>query len=289
MERILELLGAAGPTLTGVAIGGAVLALFWKGDDAISEQARKAMSNWLQRLEGPNMQLSWPESFIAVFDHIFGEKHLSWRCFRMSCVASFIAILIISATDQIVILPARGYVISIYDVSMNTALLVVLGGAFNFLPDYLSLLETRLILDRVRLATSRLVVVLWLVIDAVATPLIFLVVAGVPIYFFQAYMTDWSLDPIAFWSDVPRLVGRMVQFYTVLSVYFYTTFFTSFWIWIYVAARALVRGTAVSGRALQFLQWALPIRSKPVRSIGEVAAMGCCVGYWIFAFLAGAD
>ena len=53
--------------------------------------------------------------------------------------------------------------------------------------------------------------------------------------------------------------------------YFYTTFFTSVWLWLYVSSTALIRMASRSDPLLRFLRYILPIEDKPLRAIGIVA------------------
>jgi len=79
---------------TALAIGAALLAMAWKADDAISLKFKRDLSLWLVRLDpaavGQSVQ-RWPEHFAALFDRVFGKKHLSWRCFFRSSIASLLA------------------------------------------------------------------------------------------------------------------------------------------------------------------------------------------------------
>ncbi len=77
MNEILDTLGIATPLGTGLTFGAAVLLLFWGADGAISGQARKELSNRLLRFDIGKDPPSWPETFIAFFDRIFGERHLA--------------------------------------------------------------------------------------------------------------------------------------------------------------------------------------------------------------------
>ena len=78
------------------AMVGGVWALFNMADKAIKEETRISISHWLlePRLTGGVSE--WSSHFIRIFDGVFGGKHLSWKCFSRSCIASFIAISIIS-------------------------------------------------------------------------------------------------------------------------------------------------------------------------------------------------
>ena len=91
---VLEFLGFGG---TGVAMTLGVLALFWKADDAFSEEFRAALSKKLQHFEVDFEDVHWSTAFMKMFDGIFGEKHLTWRCFIRSSIASFLCFIAASS------------------------------------------------------------------------------------------------------------------------------------------------------------------------------------------------
>jgi hypothetical protein len=93
----MELAGTTAVLATGFAIGGAFLGVAWKADDGISKQLREDLSLWLLCIEPKQVGQSiqrWPTHFAALFDLVFGKKHLSWRCFFRSCMASVLAVVL---------------------------------------------------------------------------------------------------------------------------------------------------------------------------------------------------
>ena len=81
--EFFEKLGAFG---VGIVLAVSVAGLFWKLDDAIAKAPRQALSRVLQRLSLETPCPNLPEIVAAVFERTFGPKHLSWRCFFMSCL-----------------------------------------------------------------------------------------------------------------------------------------------------------------------------------------------------------
>ena len=68
--------------------------LFEKTEEAVKPEIKVATARWLQNLDPHHVAKGWPEQFAAVFDSVFGERHLSWTCFRRSCLASLSSVLI---------------------------------------------------------------------------------------------------------------------------------------------------------------------------------------------------
>ncbi len=73
------------------ATAGGVWALFNRADKAITEETKISISLWLLELGPSEGNPKWPGQFIKIFDAVFGEKHLSWKCFFRSSVASYAA------------------------------------------------------------------------------------------------------------------------------------------------------------------------------------------------------
>jgi hypothetical protein len=56
-------------------------ALFAKLEDMASPAAKRDIAAWLNRAEIPGTLVNWPSQFVALFDRVFGKRHLSLRCF----------------------------------------------------------------------------------------------------------------------------------------------------------------------------------------------------------------
>jgi hypothetical protein len=55
------------------------------------------------------------------------------------------------------------------------------------------------------------------------------------------------------------------------GIFFYSTFFTSVWVWLYAVAGGLLRLASYLGLVLRGLRGILDIQNKPLRSIGMVS------------------
>lgn len=88
------------PALVYVAswasVTGGVWALFDRAETVATEEAKQAVARWLRNLDPAGPLEWWPATFAAVFDRVFGARHLSWRCFGRSCVASVASVAILT-------------------------------------------------------------------------------------------------------------------------------------------------------------------------------------------------
>ncbi len=206
------------------------------------------LSLWLQG----DYNSTWTTQFCAMFDQLFGAKHLGWRCFTRSAIASFIAVFALwLLLDQIL-----GLISLRADTGLSLTQALLLGAAINIIPDYISLFETRWLLqqfERVRHPLGQMVVLL---LDAVATGLI--IYGGI-----TAYLWVTGQTPIAF--------IEMIALFSIYAVFFYSTFLTSFWAWAYCISSWIAW---LSGR----LRGWLDMQDRPGRSLaligGALVLMG---------------
>lgn len=130
-----------------LAVGGGlfygVLKFFKTVEELLTPDTRRSIADWLNRINPSKPSENWPKTFTGIFDSVFGAKHLSWRCFARSSVAS-IAIFVSCAVVQL--LRDRTLGSDVEGIALSVLAVFIMGTLSNVVPDYLSLLETRLIL-----------------------------------------------------------------------------------------------------------------------------------------------
>jgi hypothetical protein len=144
------------------ATTGGLWFLFEKAEVSSSAEARHDVAGWLSSSRGEEIARV-PEQFAHLFDRVFGERHLTWRCFRSSALASVSSVITVGVLWIAVFFPITGVSHTpdgVADVSMTMDLASVLTEGLavglavallvNALPDYLSLLETRLVISLAR-------------------------------------------------------------------------------------------------------------------------------------------
>lgn len=169
---------------------------------------------------------------------------------------------------------------------ITVALVIMVPAAMNFLPDYFSLIESRLIL-RAMSGRSGIVVVMLLALDFVFTSAIFLVIGPILLAVVVTsttiilYLPSLSLNSFGqIFDPTLQIIGFILEDGIYLlpaegnlstGIFVYSTFFTSVWVWLYISSMALIRLASHSQLLIRFLQFALPIQEKPLRAIGTVA------------------
>lgn len=272
------------------SVTGGVWALFERAEKVVRDDVRDAISRWLRNLDPGGALANWPAQFAAVFDRVFGERHLSWRCFGRSCVASFVFVAIV--TFLWVALRPTLFTAFIQSARFDKDMFSVLSFVVivNLIPDYLSLLETRYVIRWMRFSHSTVRVFFLLVFDLAATAVIFLGSLAVFLTFFLILGdTGLSIGEIA--GALTEFLSTFVGLALPLSVAepgfaspgipFYSTFFTSVWVWLYALSGLAVKLTQHLGVGLAFLKRVLDIDNKPLRSIGFVSMMLVTLVYLI--------
>jgi hypothetical protein len=142
---------------------------------------------------------------------------------------------------------------------------------FNVLPDYLSLLETRYVLEKLE-RNGKLASLL--LADLVATALL-----GFTGYVVVLLVTGGSVDQLfeLVWKTVTFqeiLVFELtpeVSYSLPLGLFFYSTFFTSAWLWLYAGAVVASRLLVSMNDGIGFLLRATDVEYQPFRAMGFVS------------------
>ena len=147
--------------MTWAATTGGLWFLFEKAEKSLGAKGREATTRWFRQARWGEALRSTPAHFASLFDHLFGERHLSLRCFGASAVASGVSVGIVlalwlalawpmemitySVTDEVHLLV---YQVSLPDLLLDGATLLTLALLLNLAPDFVSLLQTRWLLGR---------------------------------------------------------------------------------------------------------------------------------------------
>ncbi|MEP2781961.1 MAG: tetratricopeptide repeat protein [Pseudoruegeria sp.] len=187
--------------------------LAWFGEYHLNQKAKNELSKWLLG----EYKDTWQRHYSAFFDAVFGKKHVSLVCFFRSSIASVVAVTAI----YFVIVDEQGFMGGRIADDPKLLELILLAIVINFIPDYLSLFETRLLIGLFQKYRSLPTQFGLLVADLVASGAIIFI-------FISVYRAATGQPPIA--------LVEMVGFFSVYSIFFYSTFLTSIWAWLFVLA-----------------------------------------------------
>lgn len=272
-----------------------VIALFSYAESVTKLEAKRKVARWLQNLQIEGSLSNWPAQFGAVFDGVFGKRHFSLRCFWRSCVASIISVAVMvtlmKSLSPAGILPGLGSIVYFFVV-------------WNLFPDYLSLLETRYVIKWLSKKDSRIVVLVLLIVDFIITSLIWQVwfISSTVVYMYVVLNILGSEPYYPFWGLYSGLVGTWMEniwyvLYRILflpidqryphsmfaTAMFYSTFFTSVWVWLYVCSGLVVKLINWIGISVGILKGYLDIEKKPILCIGFFACLLITILFLVLA------
>lgn len=267
---IVAFLGAWVTTIGGVWF------LFEKADETLAPEVRERLSDWLMGMSAGDRIRRWPDQFIALFDRAFGARHLSWLRLRRSALATFVLTWIVAGWWMATHPPPSGSV-AVRALLMVTAAAVL----FSILADYVSLIETRWVLDRLSRGGA---VVPWLTLDVLVTGVLGVSVlmifvtamegpGRIPSVMVEMLAFEITMGVVDSVHDGTTGETSEVWYGMPMAPFFYATFFTSLWVWLFVAASGLVRLATTALAQTARLRGILDVRHKPGRSLG-LAAVG---------------
>ena len=141
--------------------------------------------------------------------------------------------------------------------------------ALNFIPDYISLIETRWILSRAIPGRLKGLIML-LVLDVVITGVIILipfVIIAVIVY------PTWQ-EGLQFLVSIVEQGIRLQWTWEGLvtpGIFLYSTYFTSVWFYLFLLSSIIIRIAFLLGRIGNKLMAVLDVEEKPFQSMGIIA------------------
>lgn len=283
-----------GETFVAWFVGAVGMAYLWvrifsHAEERVTDITKSRIRRWFAPLhEDSEARPNWAVNFIEIFDQVFGPRFFSLRfVFRSVCATLLFTVMIVAiyigygvitqASWSEMVGVAGGKELAI------TWVCVTLAG--NIVADYLSLIETRLILKAIR-DRSPIVQLLAVVIDFALTFLIYLLVASM----FYSIENLWlhEMPAVEHFQIVFGGDGHLVQVWKLIierdqlggllhadmfRISVITTYFTSAWIWLFVL-------TGVLGRLMFSLRGGLTrfgrlfnVREHPVTAVGYTLAL----------------
>ena len=287
--------------VTYVTLAVALFGLFARGDRAVDEGTRGDVARWLSR----DGDVDWAQAFLTWFDRVFavrerklpglGSVHVPafWRSVLASFLSLFVLTLVWVINKDTLSRELRfsGPAPGFWDEA--SVLLLVYGSATlitNWLPDYLSLIQSRLVMERMARARSSVARMGWLALDVVGTLAVafgalyvgtrlVLPVASkyltVEVGCFTPELYDLGDAAEIFWAGLTWQTPPATLNYDAAGIYVWSTFLTSAWVWIYLSTGLLVR-LAARARTLPRV-----IQGRPLRSLGLVALVAFTGVFWV--------
>lgn len=220
----------------------------------LSGDSKEHIAFWMAGL----YEKDWAKHYYTIFKMVFGDKHFSLRCLLSSGIASILIVYMVYflLNDILGVLGSRtAEPIDLFDT-------IVLGAILNIVPDYLSLLKSRLIIIRLG-RTPRLALQIGLLFTDFA---ISAVIGVLSILLYIAVTGGQAIAPL-----------EIAALFSEYSIFFYSTFATSIWSLLYFLSVFIMR---IFSRTPLYL--ILASEEKPVQTISLMcSALFLC--FWVAA------
>ncbi|MFO7567190.1 MAG: hypothetical protein R6X02_31380 [Enhygromyxa sp.] len=282
-----------------------IYGLFAGSERQLGSDTRRRIDRYLHAARpSSDDRRGFARGFLEWFDHAFAVRtrrlpllgEVPLPSFARSVVVTFVSLAFL-AIVWLCNKPGAGRAIAFVDELMIPGdqvrrLLLVYGGATiisNWIPDYLSLIESRLILAKMVAARSWSARLGWLLVDAAATLAIsFFAIHLAMVVMLPVVTPGWTLEVGCLTPENYSLATTAELFFAGLTfssppgtinydatgIYIYSTFVTSLWVWIYLGSGLLIRGTWVLFGARE-LRTGHTLRAMALLAITTIGAL-----YW---------
>jgi hypothetical protein len=262
-----------------------VLKFFKTVEELVTPATKQSIADWLNRINASKSSQNWPETFTGIFDRVFGAKHLSWQCFSRSSVAS-IAMFVSCAVVQL--FQARTLGNDLEAVALSFLAVTIIGGLSNVVPDYVSLLETRLVLGYMGrtakigrwaalVGLDAAFTALWGAAFVFGSQRAYAVLVEHLHSYAHTHLTTSSVHAWAFGDAVMQVWLGSFRW-----TYFVPAFVTSIWLLLYAGSGILIRLLHGTKASVHLIARYFDLNNRPLQSMGLVAgglATGCV---WTF-------
>ena len=292
---------------TSLAVLGAAGIATYKGfrslageAEAVPSSARKSeIRDFLVGINVNRRLGELPRQFTYLFDAVFGTRQASWKCYLRSALVSTVVVVVLSCVFLGTMYPVLDTVL--FQALPTYVFYFVILFLVNINVDFLSLFETRWLIGRISPQASAASVSAWLVLDLFFTISIYLSVMVTFLYFhgilfghlpspswshFLAYAVNAVVDtyreiippnPDSCYSSCGECRPYMRIGH---NVSFFSTLFTSMWLWSYMVTIGLFRARQRLAESFTWLTATFDIAQKPVSVLGFWIGWVACFAVW---------
>lgn len=250
--------------VTWIGLVAGIASIFGEAEDTLKKEVKKDLRTWLDNIKNKTISYS-ANTFLEIFDSYFTKRPLSFAYIKKSAFISLasVSLLILfwgaKNSNQLFSYFLENHVVAIFG--------VLAAISFNLIPDYISIIQTKYFLEKLKKESTALMLITFLLVDILATFLI-----GIIPYVLLWHGDMGNITLEKFLKDL-LILENNYGFGSLpsneindppLGIYFYATFFTSFWFWLYTLSVILIS---------IFNKLILPLdtKNKPIRSIGVVS------------------
>jgi hypothetical protein len=260
----------------GAAAGGVVWKFFEKLDKVVGTEDKIKIWMWLGTppFEGSIKQIERvPQTFARVFDALFGPKLFSWQFLWRSALVTYT----ISAAAFVFSWVLKPEPIEFAAIGYLHVLLLFT----NVLPDYLSVLKTRIGLRWIGKTSSSILWVCFVALDVVIS--IYTANLG---FIFGASLVEMTPVDTQLLAQVLRHPLQYAFAPTPYFFFIYPAFFATGWLCLYAASGFVLKAAKALDLGFRHFAKHFDIETKPLECIGFVAGVIVALGCWVIVLAA---
>src|SRR5262245_8730770 len=241
-----------------------VMIFFWKGDEALSEDFKKWLTQKILGLKLTVPNIASIEPLGKVFDFIYGPRYFGLTTFARVVAISIIALLVVllpflsRAKVELNLSEHQDHIKAIFLVAMNLFF------------GYLSVTKSRLLIEEAK--EFKHSAIRFFVVDLFGT-----------MGMLAAYRAVVDFAVFGKWGSVKTMLkGELVETIfvsTPISAFYLTIYMSLLLSLLYLVSLMFLKFFGLIAKAVPLILWMLPVKTLPVRSIGIVA------GAILFCFL----
>tara|TARA_B100000315_G_C14467229_1_gene536558 strand:+ start:164 stop:1027 length:864 start_codon:yes stop_codon:yes gene_type:complete len=253
------------------------------------DQWRKNLALIMNKLYQPGAKsliIDVNKLYCDLFDHIYGLRHFSKHRFIASIISSYFGVIVLTLIFQSDVLAKT-------DIFLRNLLYIfVLGGLLNLIPDFISLIETRFILNKSR-GKGYIGIFFLLIADLLLTTLIFFIALACMFFLLSLIENVFDVDPAeTFISYINFLIDNLLDgsFELLFSsemffVFLFTTYITSFFWILFVITFILITIFHKLSPIAEYIYKEVGQSSKPATAIAGYLNGMIIVVYMIMKLL----
>ena len=194
--------------------------------------------------------------FLALFDRVFDPKRTGKPRLHRSALASIIIMSIMFLFWTVIEFEQAKQLIDDDWLPVILTSMLCVGVSTNIVGDFLSLWETRIMISRIARVEKQKYRIMLLILDLILTVIIFLVglMIGAVIFSLIELLNEWTTLSegliVRSWNLYTKLISFVFSDNVLifknsksvsvfLAIFFYTTLFTSIWLWVFMLGAAL--------------------------------------------------
>jgi len=282
-----------------LAFAGFIWMALTRTDAILTKESKQVLSRWIRQTDLRDVGSRWALPFSMLFDRIFGTRHLAWKCFLRSSIASLFTVFVLALlwlfnlpqeTTLIVWHESLGGGVRVPDwaayvlvlsserypgpYAFPIATLLIYPLVMNLVPDYLALLETRWtisLLERSRSVwSSGYLLILNVILNLTLSFLFLIFMKNIAVWLvFKDASEILTVSSLIsnFRNGLLLFSDSAFPFDTMNGIFIYSTFMTSAWSWIFVISGTILNWLGAIDHAKKRIELWFDIDDKPLTAL----------------------